>query len=118
MFSRDLQRSVNGTKGSTKALTIRNLPRDTDAPQRDSVICFLERLSNATADQMPDTGKSTSRTSRKLLFTIGSIKSTHAYAVMRNCLRSLTLFDLEYVLQRSEVQKDPTFHEVCGVRVP
>lgn len=54
-FSRDMQGSVKGTPSGRKVKTANgNLPRESDPRKRDAVICFLERLAESTADQMPD----------------------------------------------------------------
>jgi len=83
-FSRDPHISVKGTKGSKKVLTIRNIPRDSDAPQQDSVTCSWNAYLMPQPIKCQTLGKSTYRISRKLLFKIGSVKVTHAYEVMWN----------------------------------
>lgn len=56
-FSRDLQGTVKGNKGSCRPISIKGVAKDSSASQRDSVICFMERLVDSTADMMPDTNE-------------------------------------------------------------
>jgi len=53
-FSRDTMGSVRGTPGSRVVLNPQSAGRDCSSSQRDSVVCYLERLAESTADFMPD----------------------------------------------------------------
>ena len=53
-FSRDFQGSVKGTPFSKRRSSLTSTVRNSEANQRDAVICFLERVSESTADHMPD----------------------------------------------------------------
>ena len=53
-FSRYMQANVKQTPKSEPLKRQSKLPRLSDAEQRDSVICFLERLAETVGDTMPD----------------------------------------------------------------
>lgn len=53
-FSRDMQGSLKGTTYARKLKTLSGLVRDSVASKRDAIICFLERLADSTADQIPE----------------------------------------------------------------
>jgi len=53
-FSRDMQGNVKKIGVNQNPITSNSLDRDRTAQGRDSVICFLEKLAESTADVMPD----------------------------------------------------------------
>ena len=53
-FSRHLQSSVKKSAEEGTSVLFKGARRDAASPQRDAIICFLDRLASSTADDMPD----------------------------------------------------------------
>lgn len=57
MFSRHMQRSVKISWANGRSVCFSSAQKDPESPQRDSVICFLDRFADSTAERMPDTNE-------------------------------------------------------------
>ena len=57
MFSRQLQSSVKKSAENGTNIFSTAVSKEPESPQRDAVVCFLDRFADSTADRIPDTNE-------------------------------------------------------------